>query len=177
MIGRGWEPRICSREFSGAVKRGWKPREILRGDSVGIVLLFSGYLVHLWGRTRMSMHGEGLGFGPSFGGELVSGRTARDFSSHWIKEMESVFRTSPYLFGAKDSFGFLSEHGVMIPEKGVSIYACPQEKVGVPIPLFEVQLRLPTSNFFNMIVDHYGLSIDELTPSALNKNVSSELIC
>lgn len=74
-------------------------------------------------------------------------------------------------------FGFLSEHGVMILEKGMPIHDCPQGMVGVTIPLFEPRLCLPTSNFFNMIVDHYGFSVDELTPSAINKIVYFELIC
>ncbi|CAI9290262.1 unnamed protein product [Lactuca saligna] len=77
----------------------------------------------------------------------------------------------------QDHFGFLPKHGVMIPKRGVSIYDCPQEKVGVPIPLFKVRLRVPTSNFFNMIVDHYGFSVDELTSSAINSIVGFELVC
>ncbi|CAI9261723.1 unnamed protein product [Lactuca saligna] len=43
------------------------------------------------------------------------------------------------------------------------------KRVGVPIPLFEAGLRLPTSDLFNMIVDHYGFFVDELTPCAVNK--------
>ncbi|CAI9283792.1 unnamed protein product [Lactuca saligna] len=77
----------------------------------------------------------------------------------------------------QDRFGFLLEHGVMISAKGLLIHDCPQGKVGVLIPLFEEVLRLPTSNFFNMIVDQYGFSIDELTPSTVNKIVDFELIC
>ncbi|CAI9278131.1 unnamed protein product [Lactuca saligna] len=69
----------------------------------------------------------------------------------------------------QDRLGFSPEHGVMIPAKGVSIYDRPQEKVGVPIHLFETGLRLAISNFFNMILDHYRLSVDELTSSAINK--------
>ena len=53
---------------------------------------------------RMNTHGEGPGFGPGFGGEPVSGRTVRDLSSPWAKEMEGVFCTSPYLIGAKVLF-------------------------------------------------------------------------
>ncbi|CAI9272063.1 unnamed protein product [Lactuca saligna] len=64
----------------------------------------------------------------------------------------------------------------MIPAKGASIYNCPQGIVGVSIPLFEAGLRLPTSNFFDMIVHHYGFSVDELTPNAVNKIVCFELI-
>ncbi|CAI9297349.1 unnamed protein product [Lactuca saligna] len=59
---------------------------------------------------------------------------------------------------------------------GVSIYDSPQEKVGFTIPLFEAGIRLLTSGFFNMIVDHYGFSIDELTPSVVNKIIDFEPI-
>ena len=47
----------------------------------------------------MSTHGGGPGFGPGFGGEPVSGGIAKDLSSHWNKEMESLFCTSPYPLG------------------------------------------------------------------------------
>ena len=76
-----------------------------------------------------------------------------------------------------DRFVFLTEHDVMILAKGVPIHDYPQGKVGVPIPLFEAGLRLPISDFFNMIVDHYGFSVDELTPIAVNKIIGFELIC
>ena len=36
--------------------------------------------------------------------EPVSGRTARDLSSLWIKEVEIVFCTSPYPLGARVRF-------------------------------------------------------------------------
>ncbi|CAI9281463.1 unnamed protein product [Lactuca saligna] len=77
----------------------------------------------------------------------------------------------------QDRFGFLPEHGVMIPAKGVSIYDRPPGKVRVPIPLFEAGLRLPTSDFFDMIVQHYSFTVNELTPSVVNKIVDFELIC
>ena len=47
------------------------------------------------------MHGEGPGCGLDSGGEPVSGRTIRGLTSRWIKEMESVFRTSTYPLRAK----------------------------------------------------------------------------
>ncbi|CAI9296456.1 unnamed protein product [Lactuca saligna] len=77
----------------------------------------------------------------------------------------------------QEQFCFLSEHGVMIPAKGSSIYDYPRGKVGVPFPLFEAGLCMLTSDFFDMIVHHYDFSIDELTPSVVNKIVGFELIC
>ena len=77
----------------------------------------------------------------------------------------------------QEQFGFLLEHGVMIPVKGSSIYDYSRGKVEVPVPLFEVVLRLPTSDFFDMIVHHYDFSVDELTLSAVNKIVGFKLIC
>lgn len=77
----------------------------------------------------------------------------------------------------QERFGFLWEHGAMISAKGSSTYDCPRGKVGVPVPLFEAGLRLPTYEFFDMIVHHYDFSVDELTPSAVNKIVCFELIC
>lgn len=76
----------------------------------------------------------------------------------------------------QDRFGFLPKHDVLIPTKGASMYDLRQEKVGVRIPLFDAGLCLPTSDFFNMIVDHYGHSIDELTSSVVNEIVCFELI-
>ena len=45
---------------------------------------------------------SGLGLGSC--GEPVEGRIAKILISHWIKEMEGVFCTSPYLIGAKVLF-------------------------------------------------------------------------
>lgn len=77
----------------------------------------------------------------------------------------------------QENFGFLRKHGVMITTKGSSIFDCPRGKVVVLVPLFEAGLRLPTSDFFDMIVYHYGFSVDKLTPNVINKIVGFELIC
>ena len=57
------------------------------------------------------------------------------------------------------------------------MYDRPPGKVGVPIPSFEEGLRLPTSDFSDMIVQHYGFTVNELTSSAVNKIIGFELIC
>ncbi|CAI9260281.1 unnamed protein product [Lactuca saligna] len=76
----------------------------------------------------------------------------------------------------QEQFGFLPELGVIISMKGSSIYDFSQRKVGVPVPLFEAGLHLPMYDFFDIIVHHCDFSVDELTPSVVNKIMGFELI-
>ena len=57
------------------------------------------------------------------------------------------------------------------------LYIPPEGKVGILIALFEAGLRLPTTNFFNLIIHEYGFSVRELTLISINKVVGFELLC
>ncbi|CAI9281582.1 unnamed protein product [Lactuca saligna] len=73
-------------------------------------------------------------------------------------------------------FRFVPEHGVQIPLPDATLYSPPEGKVGIPITLLDVGLRLPTTDFFNLIIREYGFLVRELTPIAINKIVGFELL-
>ncbi|CAI9289784.1 unnamed protein product [Lactuca saligna] len=71
-------------------------------------------------------------------------------------------------------FGLISEQGVQIPLPDASLYSPPDGKVGILIALSEAGLRLPTIDFFNLIICEYGFFVRELTPIAI---LGFELLC
>ena len=52
-------------------------------------------------------------------------------------------------------FRFVPENGVQIHLPDASLYSPPEDKFGIPIALFEVGLLLPTTDFFNLIIQEY----------------------
>lgn len=48
---------------------------------------------------------------------------------------------------------------------------------GRRLPIIEAGLRLPMTDFFDVIMCQYGFSVDNLTPNTVNKNVGFELTC
>ncbi|CAI9275930.1 unnamed protein product [Lactuca saligna] len=74
-------------------------------------------------------------------------------------------------------FGFVLEHGVQIPFLDASLYNPPEGKVSILIALFEAGLRLPTIDFFNLIIHECGFFVRDLTPIAINKIMGFELLC
>ena len=76
----------------------------------------------------------------------------------------------------QERFGFLPEHDMDYPRKGAIISHPPEEKVGVPILIFEAGLRLPTTDFFEEIMRQYGFHVDGLTSNPVNMIVGFELV-
>ncbi|CAI9263255.1 unnamed protein product [Lactuca saligna] len=72
---------------------------------------------------------------------------------------------------------FFSKHGVQIPLPEASLYSPPKGIFVIPITLFEAAKRLPSTDFFNLIIWEYRFSVRELTAIAINKIVGFELIC
>ncbi|CAI9296440.1 unnamed protein product [Lactuca saligna] len=71
-----------------------------------------------------------------------------------------------------------SDWGVLpIPLPNACLYNPQEGKFGVPIALFEADLRFPTTDFFNSIIREYEFSVRELTPIVVNKIVGFELLC
>lgn len=61
------------------------------------------------------------------------------------------------------------------PRKGDIITHPPEGKVEVPIPIFEVGLQLPMTDFFDDVIHQYGFSVNDLTPNVVNKIVSFKM--
>lgn len=66
---------------------------------------------------------------------------------------------------------------MQFPRKGAVIFQPLPGKVRVSILIFESGLCLPTSDFFDQIMQEYAISMDNLTPNAMNKIVGFELAC
>ncbi|CAI9282249.1 unnamed protein product [Lactuca saligna] len=73
-------------------------------------------------------------------------------------------------------FRFVPKHDVQILLSNASLYNPLEGNVGILIALFEAGLHFPTTNFFNLIMHEYGISVRELTPIAINKIVGFELL-
>ena len=62
-------------------------------------------------------------------------------------------------------------------EKGTIISHPTKGEVGVSIPIFEVGMKLSTTDFFDEVMSLYGFRMSYLTTNAINKNVGFELVC
>lgn len=81
----------------------------------------------------------------------------------------------------QDRFGFLPKHGMMISARydrfGYRSTTILKGKWGFRFLCSKRGCACQPLVFFDMIVHHYDVSVDELTPSTVNKIVGFELIC
>ncbi|CAI9297693.1 unnamed protein product [Lactuca saligna] len=65
---------------------------------------------------------------------------------------------------------------VQLPLPDASVYSPSEGKVSIPIALSEAGLHLPTTYFFNLIIQEYGFSVRGPTPITINKIMGFELL-
>ncbi|CAI9279681.1 unnamed protein product [Lactuca saligna] len=76
-----------------------------------------------------------------------------------------------------ETYGLSSADGVDFPSPGSSIMSPPPGKVRVYLKTLNARLRLPLTDFQEEVLQKDCCSIQMLTPNAVNKVVSFEMIC
>ena len=64
-------------------------------------------------------------------------------------------------------FGYMREDRVQFPSKGSTTYHPPSGKIGIPVAIIKVGIRLPVSEFFDETIREYFFFHD-LTPNTVN---------
>ncbi|KAI3751906.1 hypothetical protein L2E82_22999 [Cichorium intybus] len=73
-------------------------------------------------------------------------------------------------------YGFQPEDGVEVPTDEAIFSFPPAGKIGMYLKHFEVGYRLPTSDFFMEVHDHYHVHVHQLVPNGVNKVIAFELL-
>ncbi|KAI3709300.1 hypothetical protein L2E82_39060 [Cichorium intybus] len=122
--------------------------------------------------------------------EILQGRSRQgDFSVGWKglpgEELPAVGEfgiltgvgpDSRYYDSLVSRYGFQPEDGVELPADGAIFSFPPTGKIGMYLKHFEAGYRLPTSDFFMEVLDHYHVHIHQLVRNGVNKIIAFELL-